>query len=52
MQTMLEYGIFFVIAGSGLWFLGYNLIDAYFRRKERFVDNLQDKLKGDPNAQE
>ena len=33
-----------VAGGYGFYLLGQSLIDAYFRRKEKFVDNLQDKI--------
>lgn len=34
----------------GVYLLGTVLIDAYFRRKEKFVDTLQDKMKGKQNG--
>jgi hypothetical protein len=40
-----------VAAGSGIYLLGHNLIDAYFRRKEKFVDTLQGKLKGETDGE-
>ena len=46
MTTEMAVLLTIVVGGSGLYLLGHNLIDAYFRRKERFVDKLQDKLKG------
>jgi len=32
--------------GLGIYLLGQSLINAYFRRKEMFVDTLNKKLKG------
>lgn len=30
----------------GIYFVGQGLIDTYFARKEQFVDNIQEKMKG------
>ena len=39
-----------VLVAIGLYFLGQMLIDAYFRRKEKYVDKLHQKMKGDTNG--
>ena len=36
--------------GAGILLLGHTLIDVYFRRKEKFVDSLQGKIKGGSNG--
>ena len=50
---MMNETAFFVIlifGGIGIYLLGQSLIDAYFRRKEKFVDNLNHKMKGKHNG--
>ena len=42
--------ILITLGGYGLYLLGQSLIDAYFRRKEKFVDTLNDKIKGGSNG--
>ena len=44
------YVLMVAITVLGLYLLGQSLIDAYFRRKEKFVETLNDKLKGDANG--
>lgn len=34
-----------ILALMGAYLLGNSLIDAYFKRKEKFVDHLQDKIR-------
>ena len=45
-------GTFLILGAGGIWLaaVGWFLIDTYFRRKETFVDRLQDKMKGSENA--
>ena len=47
-EALIAAGI--IAAGGGLYLLGRSLIEEYFRRKEKFVDNLNSKLKGKPNG--
>lgn len=35
-----------VVFGIAIYLLGQFLIDAYFRRKEKFVDRLNNKMRG------
>lgn len=42
--------ILVVSGGYGIYLLGHSLIEAYFRRKEKFVDKLQDKLRGNSDG--
>ena len=44
MDTLLVIVILAALAGTYL--LGDRLIDNYFNRKEKFVDRLQEKMKG------
>ena len=46
----LSIAITIISAGLGIYLLGQSLIDAYFRRKEKFVQTLNDKLKGEKNG--
>ena len=39
-----------MVGVSGMYILGTTLIDAYFRRKARFVDDLYGKTKGNTNG--
>lgn len=39
-----------IVALILFYFVGNALIDAYFKRKEEFVDHLQDKMKGTQDA--
>ncbi len=34
----------------GLYFIGTTLVDHYFNRKAKFVDDLYDKTKGNTNG--
>ena len=34
------------IVGGGLYLIGVTLVDHYFNRKAKFVDDLYDKTKG------
>lgn len=45
-----ETGLLIVAGGYGIYLLGHSLIDAYFRRKEKFVDNIQDKIRGNADG--
>lgn len=51
---MIEIKVWLLIAGSLglLYLLCLNLMNAYFRRKEKFVDQLNEKMKGSTNGQE
>jgi hypothetical protein len=44
------YALVVMLIGYGVYLLGHSLIDAYFRRKERFVDHLAAKIKEDSNG--
>jgi len=48
-EALLGLTMFFAV-GCGLYLLGRSLIEDYFRRKEKFVDHLNNKLKGKPNG--
>jgi hypothetical protein len=48
-MQLTEFAMMLVV-GVGLYLLGLNLINAYFRRKEKFVEQLQQRLKGDQNG--
>ena len=39
-----------LFVGIGLYLLGLWLIEAYFRRKEKFIDQLQQRMKGDQDG--
>ena len=48
-DTLLDAGIV-ALMGYGVYLLGHSLIDAYFRRKERFVEHLASKIKETNNG--
>jgi len=48
-----ELATYIIVTGvviGGLYVIGHNLIDAYFRRKEKFVETLNNKLRGSSNG--
>jgi hypothetical protein len=47
---MSEYIAWFLAIACTVTIIGLLLIDAYFTRKERFVDRLQSKVEGNTDA--
>lgn len=49
-MSLETYTLLTVLGGFGVYLLGRGLIDAYFWRKEKFVDTLNEKLRSGPNG--